>query len=61
MAQHSFATCSPHRVSQAELSYRSRVSQPAISAIESGRRDPGFDTFEPLLCAVGYDINTVLG
>jgi predicted nucleotidyltransferase/DNA-binding XRE family transcriptional regulator len=41
-------------LSQAELAHRANVSQPVISAYESGRREPGFATLAKLVEASGY-------
>lgn len=43
-------------LSQRELARRSGVAQPLISAIETGRRQPGADLLLGLLRATGYDL-----
>lgn len=44
-------------MSQAELARRAGTRQSAISAYETGRRDPSALTLERLLNAAGYDLN----
>lgn len=41
-------------LSQAELARRAGVSQPVISAYESGRREPGLATLSKLVAATGH-------
>jgi uncharacterized protein len=41
-------------LSQADLARRAKVSQPVISAYESGRREPGFATLVKLVEATGH-------
>lgn len=41
-------------LSQAELARRAKVSQPVISAYESGRREPGLATLAKLVEATGH-------
>ena len=43
-------------LSQAELARRSRVSQPVISAYESGRREPGLSMLAKLIEATGHEL-----
>jgi len=44
-------------LSQAELARRARVSQPVISAYESGRREPGLSMLTKLVEASGHALN----
>jgi transcriptional regulator with XRE-family HTH domain len=46
-------------LSQSELAAVSGVSQPNISAIENGRRQPSADTLNRLLVACGYQLAAV--
>ncbi len=43
-------------ISQRELSVRSGVSQPMISAIEQGRVEPRLSTVQTLLAAMGCEL-----
>lgn len=47
-------------LSQAELARRARVSQPVISAYESGRREPGLPTLAKLAAATGHRLDVHL-
>jgi predicted nucleotidyltransferase/DNA-binding XRE family transcriptional regulator len=47
-------------LSQAELARRARVSQPVISAYESGRREPGFSMLAKLVAASGHQLRVDL-
>lgn len=44
-------------LSQAELARRAHVSQPVISAYESGRREPGLSMLTKLVEASGHTLN----
>jgi transcriptional regulator with XRE-family HTH domain len=44
------------RVSQRDLARRGGVQQPAVAAVESGRRDPTVATLDRLLGALGYGL-----
>jgi uncharacterized protein len=43
-------------LSQAELARRAGVSQPVISAYETGRREPGLSMLDKLVSATGHDL-----
>lgn len=47
------------RLTQRALAERSRIPQPMISAIESGRQDPRYSTLDRLLRACGYELDFV--
>jgi len=47
-------------LSQAELARRARVSQPVISAYESGRREPGLSMLAKLVAASGHQLRVDL-
>lgn len=47
-------------LSQAELARRAKVSQPVISAYESGRREPGLPTLAKLVEATGHRLDVHL-
>jgi predicted nucleotidyltransferase/DNA-binding XRE family transcriptional regulator len=47
-------------LSQAELARRAKVSQPVISAYESGRREPGFAMLAKLVEATGHRLQVDL-
>ncbi|MBP7995974.1 MAG: helix-turn-helix transcriptional regulator, partial [Candidatus Microthrix sp.] len=44
-------------LSQAELARRAHVSQPVISAYESGRREPGLSMLTRLVEASGHSVS----
>ena len=46
-------------LSQRALARRSRVPQPTIAAIETGRQDPRYGTLLRLLRASGYELDIV--
>jgi predicted nucleotidyltransferase/DNA-binding XRE family transcriptional regulator len=47
-------------LSQAELARRAQVSQPVISAYESGRREPGLSMLAKLVEASGHELRVEL-
>lgn len=47
-------------LSQAELARRAQVSQPVISAYESGRREPGWSMLAKLVEASGHELRVEL-
>ena len=47
-------------MSQAELARRAGMSQPVISAYESGRREPGLSMLAKLVGAAGYEMSVDL-
>jgi transcriptional regulator with XRE-family HTH domain len=49
-----------HKLSQQELSYRAKVPQPFISAIEVGRRNPPPAELRALAQAMGFYGNPAL-
>ncbi len=48
-------------MTQADLVEASGVSQPNVSAIETGRRMPSAETFERLVRCCGYELAAVAG
>lgn len=47
-------------MTQVELAARARISQSVVSAYESGRREPGFETVNHLLASAGFTVDLVL-
>lgn len=47
------------RLSQRELAAAARISQPALSHIETGISEPHFSTQRRLATALGYDLDEV--
>jgi transcriptional regulator with XRE-family HTH domain len=48
-------------LTQSDLAAISGVSQPNVSAIESGRRTPSVETFARLVAGCGYDLAASAG
>jgi len=47
-------------MTQVELAARARIAQSVVSAYESGRREPGFETVNHLLASAGFTVDLVL-
>ncbi len=47
-------------MTQTELAARAQVTQSVVSAYESARREPGFETLRKLIAAAGFDLEVVL-
>lgn len=47
-------------LTQTELAAKANIAQSVISAYESSRRDPSFETLRKLVAATGFDLDVVL-